>query len=151
MVGDGYERTQNDTRNAELVANSFPDPADAATKLEEFGWKENAYREYQLTSGGEADTTTINISVHRFASEAGAKDALSYFANGGMTAQSLTEARNPPDLGEGTIALNGVIEGGNLYVLYIRQSEFVIRIGGLSVAGDPAETTTTVAERILEP
>jgi hypothetical protein len=151
MVGDGYERTENDTRDAAAVAGSFPDAEDAATKLEEFGWKENAYRNFELENGGENDTTTINVSVHLFDTEAGARDALRYFADGGKTAQGLTELDDGPDLGEDTIALQGVIEGGNLYVLYIRQNEFVIRIGGLSVAGDPAETTTTIAERILEP
>ncbi len=149
-IGDGYEQSDNGSRDAEGVAGSFPDPVDAAAKLEEFGWLENSYRQYELTGAAETDTQFINVSVHKFDSETGAKDALSYFANGGQTAQGLTEV-DADKLGEGSIYLQGPIEGGNVFVIYVRQGEFVFRIGGLSTSGDPAETTTAIAERIIEP
>jgi hypothetical protein len=148
-VGSGYEQSNNGTRDESEVAGSFPDPEDAAAKIAEFGWQENVFREYELTGGAESDTTTINVSVHRFDSEAGAKDALTYFAEGGRVGQGLTAVDGAPKFGEGSVVLQGSIDGGNVYVIYFRQNDFVIRIGGFSPTGDPAETTNGVAERIL--
>jgi hypothetical protein len=148
-VGSGYEQSNNGTRDESEVAGSFPDPEDAAAKISEFGWQENVFREYELTGGGESDTTTINVSVHRFETESGAKDALTYFAEGGRVGQGLTEVDGAPKFGEGSVVLQGSIDGGNVYVIYFRQNDFVIRIGGFSPTGDPSETTSGVAERIL--
>jgi len=149
IVGEGYEQSNNGTRDETEVAGSFPDPADAATKLAEFGWQENVYREYELSGGAETDTTTINVSVHRFDTEGGAKDALSYFAEGGRVGQGLTEVKDAPEYGEGSVVLQGTIDGGNVYVIYIRQNDFVIRIGGFSPTGDPSEVTNGLAERMM--
>lgn len=150
VIGSGYEQTDNGTRDETEVANSFPDPADAGEKIVAFGWQENVYREYSLPNGAPEDTIVISVSVHRFDTEAGAKDALQYFADGGQTAQGLAVAEDAPEFGEDTISLQGAIEGGNVYVIYIRQNNFVIRLGGLSPTGDPAEFTNGVAERIME-
>jgi hypothetical protein len=150
IVGEGYEQSNNGTRDETEVAGSFPDPADAAAKIQEFGWKENVFREYELSGGAETDTTTINVSVHRFDTEGGAKDALSYFAEGGRVGQGLTEVKDAPEFGEGSVTLQGTIDGGNVYVIYIRQNDFVIRIGGFSPTGDPSETTNALAERMMQ-
>jgi hypothetical protein len=149
IVGEGYEQSDNGTRDESEVASSFPDPADAAAKIQEFGWQENVYRGYELSGGAETDTTTINVSVHRFDTEGGAKDALSYFADGGRVGQGLTVVKDAPEFGEGSVTLQGKIEGGNVYVIYIRQNDFVIRIGGFSPTGDPSEVTNGLAERML--
>jgi hypothetical protein len=149
IVGEGYEQSNNGTRDVSEVAVSFPNSEEAATKLAEFGWQENVYREYELSGGAETDTTTINVSVHRFDTEGGAKDALSYFAEGGRVGQGLTEVKDAPEFGEGSVVLQGTIDGGNVYVIYIRQNNFVIRIGGFSPTGDPSETTNALAERMM--
>ena len=150
IVGEGYEQSNNGTRDASEVAVSFPNSDEAATKLAEFGWQENVFREYELSGGAGTDTTTINVSVHRFDTEGGAKDALSYFADGGRVGQGLTEVKDAPSYGEGSVTLQGTIDGGNVYVIYIRQNDFVIRIGGFSPTGDPAETTNALAERMMK-
>jgi hypothetical protein len=147
-VGDGYKRTDNGTRTEDEVAASFPDPEDAAAQITDFGWIENAYREFTLTAADATDTGVINVSIHRFKSEQGASDALAYFANGGQTAQGLEEVSDAPDIGEETITLHGVIEGGNVYVIYFRKDDFIFRIGGLSTSGEPGDKTTEIAQLI---
>ncbi len=88
----------------------------------------------------------MTVSVHRFDTEAGAQDALPFFAEG----SGLATVEDAPEFGEESIALHGALTGGNAYVIYIRQDEFVLRIGGFSVSGDPAELTAAVAEQMLE-
>jgi hypothetical protein len=68
-----------------------------------------------------------------------------YFAAG----SGMEEVSDIDDIGEETIAVQGVLEGGNAFVIYVRQDEFVLRISGFSVAGDPSETTQDIAKRIL--
>jgi hypothetical protein len=145
-IGDGFDQSENGTRTEEQVVASFGEGSDAATQLTEFGWQENAYRNFDLPGGGETDTTNMTVSVHRFDSEAGAKDAMPYFAEG----SGLAAVEDAAELGEESITVAGPIEGGNAYVIYVRQDEFVLRIGGFSVAGDPGDLTTAVAETMLE-
>lgn len=144
-VGEGYTQSDNGTRDAAGVAGSFPNADDAAVKLEEFGWAENAYREYSLTDGADTDTIVVSVSIHRFGSEGGASDALTYFAEG----SGLAPVEDAPGIGEESVTVQGVTEGGNIYVIYVREGRFVFRIGGFSTAGDPAEVTSGVTERIL--
>ncbi|HQY30779.1 MAG TPA: hypothetical protein PK691_05810, partial [Thermomicrobiales bacterium] len=51
-IGGGFVRTDNGTRTEEEVVASFPvdQQADAPGKLADFGWQENAYREYSNDS-----------------------------------------------------------------------------------------------------
>lgn len=65
-------------RSGEVIAGTFLDPASAAQQLGVLGWQENAYRYFatpagSITSGG---TTSIEVSLHRFATPAGAGQAL---------------------------------------------------------------------------
>jgi hypothetical protein len=144
-VGSGYQQTDNGTRDAAQVANSFPNPDEATTNLTEFGWAENAYREFSLPDGSATDTTVVTVSVHRFETERGAKDALPYFVSG----SNLAEVDKAPSYGEESTTVQGQLEAGSAYVIYIRQNNFILRISGFSAEGDPAETTQGVAERIL--
>lgn len=144
-VGEGFSQSENGTRTLEQVISSFPEDVDAAARLEEFGWKENAFRNFELEGGADTDTTGMTVSVHRFDSEAGAKDAMPYFAEG----SGLETVKDAPELGEESITLQGELTGGNAYVIYIRQDEFVLRIGGFSATGDPSELTTNVAEQMM--
>jgi hypothetical protein len=108
---------------------------------------ENAFREYTLPNGGAADTTVVTVSVHRFKTEGGAKDAMPYFVSG----SNLPEVEDAKKFGEESTTVAGPIEAGAAYVIYIRQDKFVLRISGFSAEGNPAETTDGVAERLLEP
>lgn len=151
-IGEGFEQTENGSRGAEEVVGSFPlDQAETvAAALEEYGWQENVFRNFTSETAGDDEVYVVSVSVHRFDNEQGAKDALALFAEGGRVGQGLTEVE-VDKLGEGSIVLQGTIEGGNIYVVYVRQGDFVFRIGGLSRSGDPAEFTTEIANQIIEP
>lgn len=151
-VGDGFVRSDNGTRTMDDVVASFPEgsQADAPATLEEMGWVENAYRQFTSDVAGPDETSVVNVSVHRFKTESGASDALSYFADGGATAQGLTVVEDAPQVGDESITIQGTIEGGNVYVIYFRVDRFIFRIGGLSTSGDPADLTTQVSETIAD-
>jgi len=148
-VGEGYARTQNQVRDLAEVAGAFPDAADAEAQLAGWGWLENAYREFQL-EGGEADATTVyNISVHRFETATGARDALPYFVDGARGA-GVEDATGLPDSGDQIRALQGpTAEGGQLFVVYVREGGVVIRVAGTSLEGDPREDVLALVDRIL--
>ena len=145
-VGKDFTQSENGTRSLEEVVASFPEDADAAAKLEEFGWQENVYRNFEIEGGDAAETTGMTVSVHRFDTERGAKDALPFFAEG----SGLATVEDAEKFGDQSITLQGALTGGNAYVIYIRKDDFVIRIGGFSATGDPSEVTIGVAERIMK-
>jgi hypothetical protein len=144
-IGEGFNQTNNGRRSEEEVVASFGDGSDAAEQLTAFGWAENVFREFDWPDGGATDTTNVTVSVHRFESEAGAKDAMPYFAAG----SGMETVEDAAELGEESISVQAVLEGGNAYVIYVRQDEFVLRISGFSVTGDPSATTIAVTEAIL--
>jgi hypothetical protein len=150
-IGDGFTQTENGSRGQEEVIASFPaDQVEAVTvQLEESGWQENVFRTFTSETAADGDVYVVSISVHRFDSEQGAKDALAIFAEGGRVGSGLTEV-DADRLGEGSVVLQGQIEGGNMYVIYVRQDDFVFRIAGLSRGGDPAEFTTEITNQIIE-
>lgn len=148
-VGEGYQETDEQRRDIAEVAGAFPDAADAEVKLEEWGWLENTYREYQLEDGDPAATTVFNISVHRFETAAGAKEALPYFQDGAR-GTGVEEATGLPDAGDQIRALEGPTdEGGRLFVVYVREGGVLIRVAGTSLEGDPREDVLALVDRIL--
>jgi hypothetical protein len=149
---DGFERTENDRRTEEAVASSFADPAEAAVKLEEWGWEENAYRTFEIPADSGPDpslTTYVNISIHYFGAKNGARHALSYFADSVIQLQGLEEIE-VEKIGQETRALKGSPDGVNLVVFYVRYGNYLIRIGGSSPQGDPTEDVLELAKKIVE-
>ena len=65
-------------RTADEIAATFPDPADAARRLAEWGWAENVYRHFASPDG----TLRIEVSLHRFGTGSAAAAALPYYAAG---------------------------------------------------------------------
>jgi hypothetical protein len=149
---DGFERTENDKRTEDAVASSFPDPAEATEKLEEWGWTENAYRTFEIPADSNPDpnaTTFINISIHYFSEKSGSRKALSYFADSVIETQGLDEI-SVDKIANETRALKGSPDGSNLVVLYIRYGNYLIRIGGSSPTGDPTEDVIELAKKIVK-
>jgi hypothetical protein len=54
-----------------------------------------------------------------------------------------------PAIGEQARGLAGPGDGVNLYVLYVQDGKYLIRLGGSSVTGDPAPMVNDLAEQIL--
>jgi hypothetical protein len=150
-LGSNYERTEDDKRTRDAVADSFSKPDEALSKLEGWKWRENAYRTFEIPAANNPDvndTTVINISIHRFGDEQGAKDALNYFAEDVIATQGLEEFRIDR-IGEQTRALRGNKDGSNV-VLYVRNGDYLIRIGGYSPEGDPTDDLIALAKSIIE-
>ncbi|MCC6790679.1 MAG: hypothetical protein IT336_03285 [Thermomicrobiales bacterium] len=146
---EGFQRVEDDKRVKEAVAASFSDSDEAMELLNEWEWRENAYRTFEMPegTGDPARMTFINISIHRFGTEQGAKDALTYFADDVIGTQGLEEF-DVDRIGEQSRALKGAPDGANLVVLYIRIDNYLIRIGGSSPQGDPTAEVITMAEQI---
>ncbi|MGI8477278.1 MAG: hypothetical protein ACR2OO_13035 [Thermomicrobiales bacterium] len=147
----GFVQTEKDKRTKDQVAGSFADPADATTKLDGWGWKENQYIAFEIPAAGNPVPTTtnvINVSVHRFSDKQGAAEALTYFADAVVQAQDLAETTIDP-IGEQSRALKGAPDGSNLVVLYIRDGNYLIRIGGSSPQGDPTTDVVAVAKKVV--
>jgi hypothetical protein len=147
----GFQRTEDDKRVKEAVAASFADSDEATAFLDEWEWRENAYRTFEIPADAGADPngmTYINISIHRFGTEQGAKDALTYFADDVISTQGLEEIE-VDRIGEQSRALKGAPDGANLVVLYVRTGKYLIRIGGSSPQGDPTAEVIAMAEKIV--
>lgn len=72
-LSNGFTITSDDVREADQLAATFPDPADARSRLAAWCWVRQAERIY--TRGW----ISIDISVHVFGSAAGASLALPWF------------------------------------------------------------------------
>lgn len=149
---DGFERTEDDKRVKEAVAASFSDSDEALANLNEWGWRENAYRTFEVPATANPDPNAmnvINISIHRFGTERGARDALIYFADDVIGTQGLEEFEIDR-IGEQSRALRGAPDGANLVVLYVRMDNYLIRLGGYSPQGDPTDDVVAMAEQIVD-
>jgi hypothetical protein len=137
-------------RGADDVAASFGDDAEtAATRLDDWGWSQNIYRDFQAddATANPESVSTVNVSLHQFDSDESAAEALAYFSDA-AAAGGLSDAEIDP-IGDGSRALIGGDTGSNLAAVYVQKGSVLIRIGTFSTAGDalPAavEVATTVA------
>jgi hypothetical protein len=116
--------------------------------LTDWRWRENFYRDLNRNDAASDDASFINVSVHRFANADGASEALTALSDIVVDVQGLQDVETPA-MGEQARGLSGPGDGVNLYVLYVQDGKYLIRIGGSSVTGDPAQTVNTLAETIL--
>ncbi|CAN5724214.1 hypothetical protein BH23CHL5_BH23CHL5_27650 [soil metagenome] len=124
---------------------------DGETLLTAWRWRENLYRDFNRTDAESfsGDATFLSVSIHRFASRDGAAEALDYLSEIVVSAQGLQDVGNVP-IGDNARGLEGPGEGVNLYVLYVQDGNYLIRLGGSSPAGDPAQFVDAVAELIVD-
>jgi len=151
-IAAGLPQNGEGERNAEDVALSFGEEAsvEAAAKLEEWGWSQNVQRTFEIdaTTADPASVTFINVSIHRFADEASAGEALTYFseaaASGGLTD---TES---DQIGDQSRALVGGETGSNQVAIYVQRGVFLIRVGTFSPQGDALPTAIEVAQLVVD-
>jgi hypothetical protein len=125
---------------------------DGTATLNEWEWRENAYRYFDVPADQgptDEDTISLTVSVHRFRLPAGAEAGLNGLADIVANTSGYEEVTDVPRIGDETRALTGETEDGNLYVLYVRTNNIVIRIGGFSVAGDSSDDVNALAEEIV--
>lgn len=149
-VPAGLVQSADGTRTLDQAASSFSDAADAATKLQAWGWQGNAYREFAAAGGATADVnglTYLTVSIHRFGSPEAATEALAYFVND-VTGSSGFQTKPVQKIGDQTTLLVSQTQGTNV-VLYIRRGPLLYRIGGFSPQGDPTGATIAIAKKVV--
>ena len=131
------------SRGASAIAAGFPDPADAARQLTQWGWQENAYRVFAAADQQPAEgISSLEVCLHRFADVAGAAAAMTYFAEGRAAKLGLESS------GGGT--LTGPVPGGTEITSYAQQGPVLIRITATGPAPDETGTVTDVLSLVRE-
>ncbi len=147
LDGDWTITDEGDRTKAQVAEAIGPNGDELLTS---WRWRENFYRD--LTRDDPAsypdETTYINVSVHRFANADGASEALTALSDIVINVQGLQEIETPI-IGDQARGLSGPGEGVNLYVLYVQDGKYLIRLGGSSATGDPADTVNGLAEEIV--
>ncbi|MEZ4531019.1 MAG: hypothetical protein R2855_08310 [Thermomicrobiales bacterium] len=147
LVGDWVVSDEGERTKAEVAAAIG---ADGDALLTSWRWRENFYRDLNRNDAADApeDASFINVSVHRFANAEGASEALTALSDIVVAAQGLTDVETPV-IGDQARGLAGPGDGVNLYVLYVQDGKYLIRLGGSSATGDPAPTVNALAEEIV--
>jgi hypothetical protein len=142
VVTDAGERTK-----AEVADAIGPNGDELLTS---WRWRDNFYEDLNRNDAADApgDASFINVSVHRFANADGASEALTALSDIVVNVQGLQEVETPA-IGEQARGLAGPGEGVNLYVLYVQDGKYLVRLGGSSATGDPAAMVNALAEQIL--
>jgi hypothetical protein len=132
------------TREAEEITATFPDPDDVAQRFTEWGWQETAYRDFASHGG----TTSVSVSLHRFAGAQAAAEALSYLAEARGVALRLNPITVAP-MGDQVEAVEGTVAKGREVSLYVRQGAVVARITVTASTGDPLDVAVSTAMIVL--
>jgi type II secretory pathway pseudopilin PulG len=151
-VPDGFQQTDDGKLSKDDVAGSFSDPEDAAAKLDEWGWKENAYRIYEIPADADHaadDVTYLYVSIHRFDSSGSASAALPYFAQAVEEARGLREVNIDDQLGDEMIVAAGPDDRSNEVTLYIRTGNRIVRVTAFADSGDSTDEAVALAKKVL--
>lgn len=147
LAGDWVVTDEGERTKAEVAAAVGPDGDELLTS---WRWRENFYRDLNRNDAADApdDASFINVSVHRFANAEGAAESLSALSDIVVAAQGLQDVETPA-IGDLARGLAGPGDGVNLYVLYVQDGKYLIRLGGSSATGDPAPMVNALAEEIV--
>lgn len=131
-------------RSLDEIAAGFPDPVEAARLLREWGWQENAYRNFASDNPPRDAVGWVELSYHRFATADGAAAALPYYAE----ARGAGTALRPINLGlfgDQAAAVAGPAFNGQELTIYARRGNVLIRATGIAPVGDPTADMIDVA------
>ncbi len=147
LAGDWVVTDEGERDKAAVAEAVGPDGDELLTG---WRWRENFYRDLNRNDAADApdDASFINVSVHRFANAEGAAEALTALSDIVVAVQGLQDVETPA-IGDEARGLAGPGDGVNLYVLYVQDGKYVIRLGGSSATGDPAPTVNALAEEIV--
>jgi hypothetical protein len=151
-VPEGFEQSDDGKLTKEDVAASFSNADEAAQKLDEWEWKDNVYRMFDLAADRDPkpeDVTYLYVSIHRFGSAEAAAAALPYFAGEVQNVRGLAAVDTDKQLGDQMMAVAGGTTGSNEVGLYIRDGARLIRVTAFSEAGDSMDDALALAEKVL--
>jgi hypothetical protein len=144
-IEPGFTVGDDRARTLEEQATGFADASEAAQRLADWDWQENAY---QIAAGGDPKQT-IEISLTRFADDNGAAQALTYFLEDRAALLGQAEVRDLDPVGDEARALSGFVKGGFDYTLYARSGSLLIRISATAAAGSPTVSPEQIARGII--
>jgi len=145
MIMDG-ERALDD-----IVAN-FTDPITATAQFEEWDWRRNVVRAFNVPEGTTLDPAEIDgiyISVHEFGDSTAAMDALDYTFATHIGGSTFEEIETEP-LGDYSRALYGEVPYGHEITFYVQAGELMIRFSASSPEGDPREEAEAQLRLMLD-
>ena len=144
-VPAGLVVAEEGARTEAEVAAGFLDPAEAGRLLDAWGWAGNAYRNFARQGSTEpGEAASVEVSLHRFGTAAGATAALDYYAEGRKAALGLGDARAEP-LGDQARAVGGPVDAGSERTNYVRLGDVLARVSAVGAGGEPTADAAWVA------
>ena len=138
-------------RSLDEVSAAFANPAETESFFEEWGWRENRYREFLPADGtalSPVDLEFARVGIHRFGGAQEAAAAAEYIAQD--TATGLGGEWTPgPGSGDGAILITGQNANGNWAYLSAHQGPYVLGVSTSSPQGDAAGGAVDFAEPVL--
>jgi hypothetical protein len=129
---------------------TFPAPAEAAERLARWGWQENAYRNFVAAGDPPPGApSSVEISLHQFASDSGAASALPYFAEARSEARGLSVAPIE-QMRTDEAAVVGQGAEGNEATLYLRLGDVLVRITAVVPHGSAENVAREVADVVVD-
>jgi hypothetical protein len=151
---EGLVLTNSGDRTLAAVAGTFGSDeagAEAEQYLTDLGWSANVFNEFAAEAGTlPLDATNfMSVSIHGFADQASASEALPYFSNVPVAVQGYSDVQADP-IGDEIRLLRGVSEDGTTNVTaYIVEGPLLYRIAGSSPAGDPTGHVLQLSEFVI--
>ena len=147
------EVIEEGSRTEEEIAQTFEEPAEAAENLDEWGWRDHAYRNYAAPDGevtGQNGVSRAEVSLHEFESDASASEALRYYALTRAEALDI-EPAIAPLIGDGARVIKGDLPTGEGIetTVYVRLDNLLARISLVSPDGDPSNSALEVAQLVV--
>ena len=130
------------------LSRRYANPAEAARRLQEWGWQGTAYREFMCDNPPPGAAGWIDVSVHRFGSAEAAQEALDYSADARIAATGLQPAP-ATSIGDRTAAMIGPASNGDEYTLYASAGPVMVRVTGISPSAAPISDVTAVMQAIV--
>jgi hypothetical protein len=151
-IGPAFVAVDDRPRTLSEQAAMFGNPDDAARRLAEWGWQDNAFVVFQateLTAGG-APVATVDISLTRFASAADAAAALAYFLDDRAAVLGQWEAQPLSQWAGGELrTIAGPVPGGNDTTVYARSGPLLLRASATAAPGQSAPAPEAIARGII--
>ncbi len=138
-------------RSLDEVSEAFSNPEEAVQRFQEWGWQENAYREFAPPNGeplSPLDLDYARVGIHRFGGVSQSAAAADYIAQDVVA--GIGGGGGPgPDIGDGSILLSGQNQNGNWVNLLVYQGPYLISVSTSSPQGDPAGAAFALADAVL--
>lgn len=151
IMPQGLEQGEDASRTQEQVAAELGGNREAEMNLENWGWSGNVVRSFTAPDPAalSADATTdITVSLHGFANDASAAEALTFYSDI-LAGLGYDEVEVGDIGGTNRMLVQPQEDGGTTVALYVQDGPVLYRIGGYSPAGDPSDSVINVAQSMI--